>query len=430
MLKCLLSSELLLFLRLLQNVFMKRILLSISVLLSIALTAQETLSNKKGSEYKFTPVKIMEATPVLSQGWTGTCWSFSALSFFESELIRKGKGNHALSEMFIVRNAYMGKAEKYIRMSGKANFDEGGAFHDISWVIKRHGIVPMEVYNGQNYGLDYHNHSELSAVLKGAVNAVLERAENLKGSQTLSTAWKGAVEGILDAYLGEAPSEFKYQGKKYTPKSFAEHLDLNMDDYVSLTSFSNHDFYEKCMLAIPDNWAWGTSYNVPLKDLVEAMKYSIENGYTFAWGADVSEKGFNFREGLAIVPADPSTIIEKGKSNKNFSDAGGSKKASCFDKPMDELEITQDMRQKAYDNKTTTDDHGMHVTGMVKDQNGKVYFLVKNSWGTKSNNFDEATKKYDGYFFASENYMQYKTINIYLHKDAISADLKKKLKID
>lgn len=408
---------------------MKKIILGLSLVLGFSISSQETLSNKKDSEYKFTPVKILDANPVLDQGWTGTCWSFSALSFFESELIRKGKGEHVLSEMFIVRNAYKGKAEKYIRMDGKANFSEGGAFHDISWVIKRHGIVPMEVYQGKNYGSDSHNHSELSAVLTGAVDAVLERSKKLRGSQTLSTAWKAAIDGILDAYLGEAPGEFKYEGKKYTSKSFAEYLELNMDDYVSITSFTNHPFYEKCMLAIPDNWAWGMSYNVPLEELYSAMTYCVENGYTFAWGADVSEKGFNFREGLAIVPSDPSTIKTKGKSNKNFSDAGADKQASCFDKPMDELNITQEMRQEGYDNKTTTDDHGMHVTGLVKDQNGKTYFLVKNSWGTGSNKYDENTEKYDGYFFASEAYMKYKTINIYLHKDALSPEMKKKLNL-
>ncbi len=409
---------------------MKKTVILFSLILSTSLISQNTLSNKNGSEYKFTPIKIHDATPVLSQGWTGTCWSFSALSFFESELKRMGKGDHVLSQMYIVRNAYLGKAEKYIRMQGHANFDEGGAFHDIAYVIRKHGIVPQEVYQGQNYGYDYHNHSELAAVLKGAMNGVLESAKNLKGDKHLSSAWLSALEGILDAYLGEVPESFKYQGKKYTPRSFADNLGLNMDDYISLTSFTNHEFYKTCMLAIPDNWAWGSSYNVPLDDLWNQMKYTIENDYTFAWGADVSEKGFNYREGLAIVPADPTTIVTKGSSNKNFSDAGASKKASCFDKPMDEMEITQDLRQEAYDNKTTQDDHGMHATGMVKDQNGKIYFLIKNSWGTKSNDYDENTKKYDGYFFASEAYMKYKTINIYIHKDALMPELKKKLNID
>ncbi|MCB0478141.1 MAG: aminopeptidase [Crocinitomicaceae bacterium] len=408
---------------------MKKILIAVGLFTTLVNFSQETLTNKKGSEYKFTPIKIMDATPVLNQGWTGTCWSFSALSFFETELQRLGKGEHVLSEMFVVRNAYLGKAEKFIRMQGKANFDEGGAFHDIAWVIRNHGIVPKEVYEGLNYGYDGHNHSEMAEVLRASVNAVLKTADNLKGDQHLSTAWKKAIAGILDAYLGEMPNEFKYQGKKYTPQTFADYLGLNMDDYISITSFSNHKFYEKCMLAIPDNWAWGSSYNVPLEDLWGQMKYTVENGYTFAWGADVSEKGFNYREGLAIVPADPSTIITNGRSNRNFSDAGAEKKASCFDKPMDELVITQELRQTAYDNKTTTDDHGMHATGIVKDQNGKIYFLIKNSWGTESSNYDEATQKYDGYFFASEAYMKYKTINIYIHKDALMPELKKKLNV-
>lgn len=379
----------------------------------------EPASNNEGSEYVFTKIAHLDATPVQSQGYTGTCWSFSALSFFESELIRKGNKNpDLLSEMYVVRKAYESKAEKYIRMDGKINFSEGGAFHDIPYVIRNYGIVPLEVYDGLNYGSDKHNHSELFAVLDGAVQGVLT---NLKGSRsgTLSTAWKVAINGILDAYLGEDIKEFELNGKKYTPQSYATAIGLNMDDYVSLTSFTNHEMNKECMLEIPDNWAWGTSYNVSMADLFDATEYALKNGYSLAWGADVSEDGFSFRNGLAINPVDASTIEVSGSDNKNFSDAGADKKSNAFMTPVEEVKVTAEIRQEGYDNKTTTDDHGMHIVGLYKDQNGTRYFLVKNSWGT--GNYPE------GYLYVSESYFNWKTINVYVHKDGLSKEMKKKL---
>jgi bleomycin hydrolase len=389
-------------------------------LLTSSVFAQvETLKNTENSDYRFSKVIHLDATPVQSQGMTGTCWSFSALSFFESELIRKGNKNpDVLSEMFVVRKAYEAKAEKYIRMDGKTNFGEGGAFHDIPFVIKNYGIVPEGVYNGLNYGSSSHDHSELSAILTGAVEGVLKHVQHGTG---VSSTWKFAVKGILDAYLGADPASFDWKGKKYTPQSYANELGLKMDDYVSLTSFTNHEMYSQCELAIPDNWVWGESYNVGLTDLVDACEYALKNGYTLAWGADVSEKGFSFKNGIAIVPEDPSTIEVKGKDNKNFSDAGADRSSNAFLSPQKELNVTPELRQQGYDGKTTTDDHGMHIVGLYKDQNGTRYFLVKNSWGT--GNYPK------GYLYVSENYFKLKTINIYLHKDGVSADLKKKLKL-
>ena len=380
--------------------------------------SQEYVTNREESSYQFEEIAHLDATPVLSQGRTGTCWSFSALSFFESELIRKGNENPPiLSQMYIVRKAYEGKAEKYIRMDGKINFAQGGAFHDITWVIKHHGIVPNEAYKGLSYGIDHHNHSELFSGLNGYVNGVLDYSKQ-KGS-SLSSSWKAGLNGLLDAYLGEVPESFEFENKNYTPKSFAKETGLKMDDYISLTSFQHFDDYSECMLAIQDNWAWGKSYNVPLDDLVNATVNALKKGYTVAWGADVSEKGFNFREGLAIVPEDESTIKTKGKDNSNFSDAGAKKESNAFLGPVKEMDITAEIRQKGYDNKTTTDDHGMHITGLYKEKNGTLYFLVKNSWGT--NNYPE------GYLFVSENYFKHKTINVYLHKEALNKNLKKKL---
>lgn len=399
---------------------MKKLFIVFTLLTSSFIWGQKTVKNKEGSEYQFKELVHLDATPVQSQGYTGTCWSFSALSFFESEMIRKGTKNTApLSQMYVARKAYEGKAEKYIRMDGKTNFEQGGAFHDIPWVIKRHGILPQSVYSGLNYGSERHNHQELFAVLDGFMSGLLKHLN--KSNDGISQTWKTALNGILDAYFGEVPSSFSIDGKKYDAKSYAKATGLDMDEYVSITSFSHFQDYEECHLAIQDNWAWGSSYNVPFETFTDIVKKALKNGYTVAWGADVSEKGFNFREGLAIVPEDESTIQVNGRDNRNFSDAGAEKISNAFVTPVPEKNITAEYRQLAYDNKTTTDDHGMHITGMYELPDGRTFFLVKNSWGT--GNFPK------GYLYVSEAYLQYKTINFYLHKDALSNDLQKKLKL-
>ena len=379
-------------------------------------------TNKKDSEYKFKVLKDLEATDVQDQGRTSTCWSFSSLSFFESEIIRIKKEKHNLSEMYIVRNAYLGKAENYLRMYGTFTFGPGGAFHDIPWVIKRYGIVPEEVYGGLNYGASAHKHSEMEAVVESAVKALAKKPQNGK----LTPVWKNGIEGILDAYLGDMPSNiddfnFTYKGKKYNPKTFSESLGLNMEDYISLTSFTHHPFYSNFVLEVQDNWALQSSYNLPLDEFMEAMESALMQGYTFAWGADVSEKGFGYRDALAILPEDESTIKKSGKDSKRYNDAGAERISNAFNSPVKEKKISQKDRQIAFDNQETTDDHGMHVTGLVEDQNGTKYFIVKNSWG-------ESNEK-DGYFFASFPYVRYKTLNIQVHKDVLSKDLKKKLGI-
>jgi bleomycin hydrolase len=402
-----------------KKIYLSFLLLGVTAVASAQFGYTEPAKNAEGSEYQFTKLALLDATPVQEQGHTGTCWSFSALSFFESELIRMGTKNpDLLAEMFVVRKAYESKAEKFIRMDGKINFSEGGAFHDIPYVIRNYGIVPLDVYSGLNYGTTSHDHSELFEVLNGGLQGVLTTTKNGK---TLTTSWMAALNGILDAYLGKDIKEFEYKGKKYTPKSYAKAIGLNMDDYVSLTSFTNHGMYEKCSLAIPDNWAWGESYNVGLNDLFDACEYAVKNGYSVAWGADVSEKGFSFRNGLGIVPEDPSTIEVSGKDNKNFSNGGADRTSNAFQTPVKELTITPELRQKGYDQKTTTDDHGMHIVGLYKDQKGTRYFLVKNSWGTS--NYPK------GFLYVSENYFKYKTINIYLHKEGVMPSLRKKINL-
>jgi bleomycin hydrolase len=374
----------------------------------------DTIKNKEGGHYFFTLVKDIEALDVQSQGRTGTCWSFSSLSFIESEVIKNGKEAAGLSEMYIVRYAYLEKAINYVRMHGNFNFSAGGAFHDIPHIIKKYGIVPESVYKGLDYGGEKHNHSEMDAILKKMVEAIIKNPQ-----RSLTPSWTKAIEGVLDAYLGEIPSEFEYKGKKYTPLSYAKSLGLNMDDYVAISSFTHHPFYDTFILEVPDNWGFGKVYNVPMNEMIEIMDAAIMNDYSIAWGSDVSEKGFSFKNGLAIVPEDEATISVKGRDNKHFSDAGADKISNAFDEPVKELEITQELRQKGFDNYQTTDDHGMHITGIVKDQNGAKYYIVKNSWGTKNDA--------DGYFYASEAYVKYKTIDYLIHKDAIPSAIKKKL---
>lgn len=395
-------------------------------------------TNVEGSKHQFKKVAHHDATPVESQGKTSTCWSFSALSFFESEIMRiSGKKQVTpLAEMFIVRKAYEMKATKYIRMDGKINFAQGGAFHDIPLVIKNYGIVPYPIYSGlentngfnsTDFNLDgtpkkeikvNYNHENLYTELSKNINTTLEAVLAGKG---LDQNWKKEFNLYLDKFLGADITSFEWQGKKYTPRSYADELGLKMDNYVSLTSFTNHPMYSKCMLEIPDNWAWGESYNVSLDDFYNVTVEALKNGYTVAWGADVSEKGFSFKNGIAIVPKDESTIEVKGEDSKGFNNAGADRSSSAFLNPTEELKITQELRQVGYDNKTTTDDHGMHIVGLYQDQNGKNYFLVKNSWGT--NNLPK------GYLYVSEAYFKYKTINVYLHKDGIMESVKSKLNL-
>ncbi len=390
-------------------------LLLITGLFVAQLQAQDTLRNKKGGGYQFTVVKSLDATVVQDQNRTGTCWSFSALSFLESELIRKGKGKHNLSEMYIVRMAYLDKAERYVRMHGSMNFGQGGAFHDIPYIVRKYGIMPEEAYAGLAYGENKHNHNELEAMLKSVLDVVVKNPQG-----TLTTGWKKAFNAILDAYLGPLPAQFTVQGKSYNPMSYASFLGLNMDDYQVVTSFTHQPFYTSFIFEVPDNWSWGSAYNVNLDEMIKVLDESIQKGYTVAWAADVSEKGFNYREGLAVVPENEDQIKKKGNDSKHFNDAGSEKSGNIFDAPGPEKVITQEMRQAAFDNYQSTDDHGMHITGIVTDQTGKKFYIVKNSWGTAHNDCD-------GFFYASEAYVRYKTMNIMVHKDALPKELKKNL---
>ncbi|RAI98698.1 bleomycin hydrolase [Chitinophaga skermanii] len=380
---------------------MKKLLLSAAMLCSLGAFAQTTVTNKEGSNYKFTVIKDAEATEVQNQGQTGTCWSFSGLSFFESEVLRNDKNKKVnLSEMFVVRRMYPLKAANYVRMHGKTNFAEGGGFPDDLLCLREFGLVPQSVYDGNR--VKTYNHSEM-------VNVLENMLKPLGAANNVNPSWTKAVEGTLNAYIGDAPATFDYQGKQYNPQSFAKYLGLNADDYVIISSFTHHPFYSQFVLEVPDNWNWEKVYNVPLNEFTNIAETAVTNGYTLAWASDVSEKGFNYRDGLAIVP------------EKDWADLTEAERKDIFTNPAKEKTITQELRQVAFDNYETQDDHGMHITGLVKDQNGNKYFKVKNSWGT--------TNQCGGYFYASVPYFAYKTTCFMVNKKAIPADIAKKMGI-
>jgi bleomycin hydrolase len=402
-----------------------RFLLSVFALTSATVAIAQTATpattnaidytiNKPGSSYAFTPGKLLAATPVEDQCRTSTCWSYSTLSLLESELIRLGKGQHNLSQMYVARCAYTEKAKTYLRMNGNHSFDQGGEGWDIPSIVSQYGMVPESVYTGLKNGATRHDHSEMIAVLKGFMGALVKRETG-----TYTESWLPAFEGILDAYLGPIPKEFTYEGKTYTPQTFAASLGLNMSDYVALTSFTHHPDYSAFVIEVPDNWAMDRAYNLPLEEFAQTVKTALNKGYTVAWAADVSEKGFSFRDGLAIVPADESTIKKIGSDNAGFNDAGAKKEGNAFSQPVAEMTITPSVRQAAFDRQSTTDDHGMHIVGMSTEKNGTTYFLVKNSWGTGN--------ALGGYFYVSEAYFKFKTISVMLHKDAVDKGMSKKL---
>lgn len=397
----------------------KVIYLTLGLFLIFALTASAEKKKTKEKEkdgYHFTDLKRLPTTSVKSQDRAGTCWSWSTISFLESEMMRLGKDSVSLSPLFIVWNTYNGKADKYVRMHGNVNFGQGGASADVTWAIKNYGIVPLSVYSGLNYGEDVHVHGELDDVLKGYVDAIVKNS-----NKKLSTAWKRGYDAVLDAYLGAKPEKFTWKGKEYTPQTFTKEVTgLNMDDYISLTSFTHHPFYEQFALEVPDNWIGEMSYNIPLDEMMDVLDKAIDKGYSFAWGSDVSEKGFA-RKGLAVVPEIDTKEMSDAEIEKWVKMPQKDKDAELLKRPGKEKEITQELRQQEFDNYLTTDDHGMHIIGKAVDQLGHKYFIVKNSWGKYGD--------YEGYLYASYPFVAYKTTSVMIHKDALPQELKNKLGI-
>lgn len=389
---------------------MKKTILAVAALcLSLAVSAQE----EKAEEPVFTVVKEAPVTSIKNQYRSGTCWCFSALSFVESEILRQKGVETDLSEMFVVNKAYFDRAVKYVRLDGKLGFSAGSSFGDVFEVIKDYGIVPQSVYSGMNYGTELPVQGEMDAVLEGFVKALVTNP-----NRKLTPAWKPAYQGILNAYLGEIPESFEVDGKTYTPESYRDNLGINVNDYVNLTSFTHHPFYEPFIIEVCDNWRWGSAYNLPIDELMEVMYNAVDNGFTIAWGADVSEKGFT-RSGMATIP-DYEQTITAGSDQEKWVGKSEKKEEQSVNSAQ-EKKITQEMRQIAYDNKETTDDHGMHIYGLAKDKDGHPYFIVKNSWGDAG--------AYKGIWYASDAYVRYKTLNVVVHKDALPKSIKKKLGI-
>lgn len=373
--------------------------------------------NDSTGGFVFTDVKVLKTTPVKDQNKSGTCWCFAGTSFFEDEIMRKGGKELDLSEMYTVRQCYLDKAENYVRMNGATNFAAGGSVMDVPYVWKRYGAVPESVYSGLEYGEEKHVHGELDAVLKAYLDAVRRNP-----NKRISTAWRKGYEAILDAYLGKAPEKFTVDGVEYTPESYAKSLGLNTDDYVGITSFTHHPYYEPFVLEVADNWLWGKYYNVPMEEMKAIVDNSIEKGYTVVWAADVSEGGFNWNKGYAVMPKPTDEADLDGTELARWVKLSDKEKASKqfeIDGPCEEIVVTQGSRQDMFDRQETTDDHGMEIVGIATDQKGNRYYKVKNSWDTN--------QVYDGFFYVSEPYFLAKTVDVYVNKDAIPGNIRKKL---
>ena len=389
--------------------------LSIIAALMIDSAAVDTAKVEEG--WKFTTVDSVAITPVKDQNRSSTCWAFSTLGFLESEVLRiKGK-EVDFSEMFVVSKTMMDRATYCVRLYNEPRFAPGGSAYDVIYCMGHYGLVPQEAMPGIRYGWTKNDtlpvHSELDHVAGGYL-------KGLSGLKRISPVWREGLQAIYDTYLGPCPESFEYEGKSYTPQSFVESLGLNPDDYVSITSYTHHPFYTRFALEVPDNWRMDQMYNVPMEDMMRIIDNAISNGYTLAWGADVSEIGFT-RKGIGVVPDDDNGADITGSDMAKWVGmSADKKKEELTKKPLPEKIITQQMRQDAYDNWETTDDHGMQIFGTATDQNGKKYYMIKNSWGTMRSD-------YKGIWYVSEAFMQYKTNDVLVHKNAIPKDLRKKL---
>ena len=379
---------------------------------------QDSVNNVKDSVegWRFMTVDSVAITPVKNQNRSSTCWAFSTLGFLESEVLRTKGKEVSFSPMYVVSKTMMDRATYCVRMYNEPHFAPGGSAYDVIYCMRHYGLVPLEAMPGIRYGWTAADtlpvHNELDRVAGGYL-------KGLSGLKKLSPVWREGLQAIYDTYLGPCPEEFEYEGKRYTPKSFVESLGLKEEDYVSFTSYTHHPFYESFALEVPDNWRMGQMMNVPLEDLMRIIDNALANGYTIAWAADVSETGFT-RKGIGVVPdEDNGADITGSDMAKWVGMSADKKKEELTKKPLPEKTITQQMRQDAYDNWETTDDHGMQIFGTAKDQNGKRYYMVKNSWGTLKSD-------YKGIWYVSEAFVQYKTLDIMVHKNAVPKDLRKK----
>jgi len=370
------------------------------------------------SGFQFKDLYSVKTTSVKDQNKSGTCWCFSGTSFFEDEILRQGGDSLDLSEMFTVRKCYEDKADQYIRYYGKTNFAPGGSLIDVAYVWDRYGAVPEEVYTGLCYGEKKHVHGELDGMLSAMLDVVKSNP-----NKKISKAWRNAVKGVLDAYLGELPETFSYKGKTYTPQSYAKSLPIKTSDYVALTSFTHHPFYQYFVLEMPDNWLSGQYFNLTLDELKAVVDNAIKNGYPVAWAADVSEGGFKWTKGVALMPKGKSEGDMDGTELSRWvklSDKERTNDKYNFDGPVEEITVTQEVRQDMFDSQETTDDHGMEIVGIAEDQNGNRYYKVKNSWDTN--------QIYDGFIYVSEPFFMAKTIGIFVNRNAMPKDIARKVK--
>jgi bleomycin hydrolase len=391
---------------------MKRIILMLAIAVpAFTVNAQDNLVNSLKTNqtqnskdgFQFTTLIDLANTSVKNQGSSGTCWSYSTTSFLESEMIREGKQPVDLSEVFTARCAYIEKGINYVRMHGSVSLGDGGEPHDVINMYRKYGAIPRLYYTGLNYGTDINKFGEMSAIMEGILKAVVS---NPNGE--LTPNWIVAYTGAIDAYLGKVPDTFTYNGKTYSPQTFAkEVVGLDPDNYVELGSETDHPYYSKYTLMVPDNWAFGQVYNVPVNDITDIIDNALKNGYTIEWSADVSEKSFSWKNGVAYVP------------EKKYSEMTDDERKNMFSGPKTELEITPEVREKAYDNYSTTDDHGMHIVGLAKDQNGKEYYIVKNSWGQSND--------YKGYLYVTKAFVKYKTTAFMVNKNGVQKDIRQKV---
>lgn len=391
-----------------------------AVLVQVPAMAQEQEKEKEDSnEPVFTVIKENPITSVKNQAKSGTCWNYSTLSFFESEILKKSGKTYDLCEMFVCNKNYMDRAVTKVRMHGDAQFSEGGSAYDVLYVLKTFGICPETAMPlpGTLYGDTLNNFNQLFPVMSAYVDAVWKTTQ-----KTLNPAWKNGLQGILDAYLGQCPEEFEYEGKKYTPMSFAQSLGLDWDDYVSITSYTHHPFYTQFAVEVQDNWRQPGSWNLPIEDIQRIIDYAIDNGYTVAWGGDVSEDGFT-RQGVALLYDTENTDLTGSDMARWLKMTLSEKTSELKNKGVNIKESvpSQEQRQKEFDDWTLTDDHGMLIYGVAKDQTGREYYMVKNSWGS--------TGKYDGVWYMSKNFIVAKLMDFMINKNAIPKDIRKKLGI-
>ena len=390
---------------------MTKKLLSLLMLMGAgSLFAQDNLinalANNQGKDvqkyYQIKPVFAIGVTDVKEQGHSGTCWSYTGASFLESEMIKKGKQPVDLAEIYTARKVYLEKAINYLRMHGALTWGDGGELHDVINIYRKYGAAPQIAYTGLINGATKNNFKEMQKDLEGYLKDIV-------ASEKVPANWKEVFEQKLDTYLGAVPKTFMYNGKMYDPQSFAkEVVGLQDEKYIEMLSVEHKPKYQNTLMAVPDNWSYDYAFNVNMEDIIRTIDYALSKGYTVAWAADVSEKYFSWKNGLAVVP------------EKDYNDLSAQEQKDYFHVYWNEKTITPEMRQKAFDNYETTDDHAMHIVGLAKDQNGREYYIVKNSWGTNNDN--------KGYLYVSKNYVRYKTMAIMLNLKGTPKDLVKKYK--